>query len=416
MQRRVVVTGLGAVTPIGNNVPDFWDGLINGNNGVDLITRFDTSKFTTKFAAEVKNFDPGQFIERKSLSRLDPFTQFAISAADMALQDSKIDLSKITLERFGVLMGSGIGGIKALHDQFRQYYLVTQEDPKKISPFFITMLIADIAPGYISIKYHLKGPNYATTSACASGSHAIADAFMLIQRGNADIMFCGGTEAAISEMGIGGFSTMRALSGWNDRYKEASRPFDKERNGFVMGEGAGVLIIEELEHALNRGANIYCELAGVGLTGDGFHITAPDPSGYGAQRSMKEAVEDAKLTLNDIDYINAHGTSTPLNDVTESNAIKSVFGEHAYSMVVSSIKSMTGHLLGAAGGVEAIATVLTVQNDIIPPTINYTTPDPECDLNYSPNVATKKVVNAAISNTFGFGGHNASILFKKFKE
>jgi len=416
MQRRVVVTGLGTVTPIGNNVTDFWEGLINGKNGVGLITRFDTSNFITKFAAEVKNFDPGQFIERKSLSRLDPFTQYAISASEMALQDSKIDLAKITLERFGVVIGSGMGGIKTLHDQFRQYYTLMEEGPKKISPFFVTMLIADIASGYISIKFGLKGPNYATTSACASGSHAIADSFMLIQRGNADLMFCGGSEAAISEMGIGGFNSMRALSTWNERYTEASRPFDKDRNGFVMGEGAGVIILEELQHALDRGAHIYCEMSGVGLTGDGFHITAPDPNGYGAQRSMKEAVDDAKLSVTDIDYINAHGTSTPLNDVTETNAIKKVFGDHAYSLVVSSIKSMTGHLLGAAGGIEAIATILAVQNDIIPPTINYTTPDPECDLNYSPNVATKKVVNAAICNTFGFGGHNASILFKKFKE
>jgi len=416
MQRRVVVTGLGAVTPIGNNVSDFWDGLISGRNGVDLISKFDTSKFTVKFAAEVKNFDPGLFIERKSLSRLDPFTQYAVSASEMALQDSKIDLNKIVPERFGVLLGSGIGGIKALHDQFKQYYVTTQDDPKRISPFFITMLIADIAPGYVSIRYGLKGPNYATTSACASGSHAIADAFMLIQRGSADIMFCGGSEAAISELGVGGFSSMRALSTWNDRYTEASRPFDKERNGFVMGEGSGVIILEELEHALTRGAQIYCEVGGVGLTGDGYHITAPDPEGYGAQRSMLEAIKDAGLSATDIDYINAHGTSTPLNDVTETNAIKSVFGDHAYKLVVSSIKSMTGHLLGAAGGIEAIATALSVENDLIPPTINYSVPDPECDLNYSPNAPTKKVINTAISNTFGFGGHNASILFKKFKE
>lgn len=415
MKRRVVVTGLGAITPIGNTTEEYWNGLLSGKNGVDLITRFDTTRFTTKFAAEVKNFDPLLYIDKKSVNRLDLFTQFALASSELAIQDSGIDLSKTQLERFGIIYGSGIGGIQSLHNQFRQYYKI-DEDPHKISPFFITMMIADIAAGYISIKYKLKGPNYSTTSACATSSHSIADAFMLIQRGSADVMFCGGSEAAIAELSIGGFNSMRAISQWNDRFKEASRPFDKDRNGFVMGEGAGTLIIEELEHAINRGAKIYCELAGIGLTGDGYHVTAPDPDGDGAFRSMSEAIKDAGLNITDVDYINAHGTSTPLNDVTETKAIKRVFGEHAYKLVVSSIKSMTGHLLGAAGGIEAIATTLSIYNNIIPPTINYTTPDPECDLFYSPNTPTKRTVNVAISNTFGFGGHNASLLFKKYED
>lgn len=413
-KRRVVVTGLGAVTPIGNNVNEFWNGLLNGKNGVDLITRFDTTNFNTKFAAEVKNFDPLDYIDKKSVNRYDLFTQYALATADMAMVDSGINLEKIDLEKFGIIYGSGIGGIKSLQDQCKLFFQT--DDPRKLSPFFITMMIADIAAGYISIKYKLKGPNYSTTSACATSSHSIADAFMLIQRGSADLMFCGGSEAAVTELGIGGFNAMRAISTWNDRYKEASRPFDKDRNGFVLGEGAGTIILEELQHAKDRGAKIYCELSGIGLTGDGFHVTAPDPNGYGAVRSMRESITDAELKIDDIDYINAHGTSTPLNDVTETKAIKTVFGDHAYKLVVNSIKSMTGHLLGAAGGIEAIATILSVQNDVIPPTINHDTPDPECDLNYSAKVKTEKKINAAISNTFGFGGHNASLLFKKFEE
>jgi 3-oxoacyl-[acyl-carrier-protein] synthase II len=413
-KRRVVVTGLGALTPIGNNVQELWDGLLNGKNGIDLITKFDASNFDTQFAAEVKNFDPENYLDKKSVRRMDPFTQYALVTAEMALEDAKFNLEKVEKDRFGVIFGSGIGGMVTNQQQHFNYY--ETKNPHQISPFFVTMMISDIAAGQISIKYGLKGPNYATTSACATSSHAIADAFILIQRGSADLMICGGSEAAITEMSIGGFNAMKALSRWNDRYKEASRPFDKDRNGFVMGEGAGTIILEEYEHAANRGANIYCEIAGIGLTGDAYHITAPAPGGEGAVRSMKEAVRDAGVSLNDIDYINAHGTSTSYNDVNETNAIKTVFKDHAYKMIVSSTKSMTGHLLGAAGGVEAIASVLSVKNNIVPPTINLTNPDPECDLNYSPLTSTKKNINCAISNTFGFGGHNASLLFKKFEE
>lgn len=413
-KRRVVVTGMGAVTPIGIGVKEYWQGLIEGRNGVDLITHFDASNFDTKFAAEVKNFNPENYFDKKSIKRLDPFTQFALVSAQEAFEDSELNLEKINKERIGVIFGSGIGGMEALQTEHFKYF--ETKNPGVISPFFIPMMIADLAAGQISIKYGLKGPNYATTSACATSSHAIADAFMLIQRGSADIMVCGGSEAAIAEMSIGGFNSMKALSTWNDRYKEASRPFDKDRNGFVMGEGAGTLILEELNHALSRGAKIYAELAGIGLTADAYHITAPAPGGEGAVRSMREAIFDAGLSPEDIDHINAHGTSTPYNDVNETKAIKTVFGEHAYNLVVNSTKSMTGHLLGAAGGIEAIATVLAIFNDVIPPTINLTNPDPECDLNYSPLKATKKTVRAAISNTFGFGGHNASLLFKKFEE
>ncbi|MGE5860216.1 MAG: beta-ketoacyl-ACP synthase II, partial [Ignavibacteria bacterium] len=317
-------------------------------------------------------------------------------------------------ERFGVIYGSGIGRMYTLQQQHWNYF--ESKTPRKLSPFFVTMMISDIAAGQISIKHGLKGPNYATTSACATSSHAIADAMILIQRGSADLMLCGGSEAAITEMSIGGFNAMKALSTWNDKYLEACRPFDKDRNGFVMGEGAGTLILEELSHALKRGAKIYAEIVGVGLTGDAYHITAPAPEGEGAQRSMKAAICDAGISLNEIDYINAHGTSTPYNDLNETIAIKRVFGDHAYKMIINSTKSMTGHLLGAAGGVEAIATVLSVKNNVVPPTINLINPDPECDLNYSANRATKHEINYALSNTFGFGGHNASLLFKKYEE
>lgn len=413
-KRRVVVTGMGAITPIGLSVQEFWTNLLNGESGVGPITKFDASNFETQFAAEVKNFDPEQYLDKKAVKRMDPFTQYAIASADMAVSDSCINLEKVDRERFGVIFGSGTGGMVTNQQQHWSYY--ETKNPKLISPFFVTMMISDIAAGQISIRFGLKGPNYATTSACATSSHAIADAFFLIQRGSADLMMCGGSEAAIIEMAIGGFNAMKALSKWNDRYKEASRPFDKDRNGFVMGEGAGAIILEEYHHALNRGAKIYCEIAGAGLTGDAYHVTAPAPGGEGAARSMKEAIRDAEVSATDVDYINAHGTSTPYNDVNETTAIKTVFGEHAYKLIVSSTKSMTGHLLGAAGGIEAIATILAIANDITPPTINLTNPDPECDLNYSPLKPTKRVINCAISNTFGFGGHNASLLFKKFKE
>ena len=412
-KRRVVITGMGAVTPIGIGLEEYWQGLIEGRNGIDLITHFDTTKFDTKFAAEVKNFRPEDYLDKKAIRRLDPFAQFAVVTADMAMKDSGIDLEKVDRDRFGVIYGSGIGGMKTLQEQHFAFF--NGLDPHKISPFFIPMMISDIAAGQISIRFGLKGPNYATTSACATSSHAIADAFFLIQRGSTDLMMCGGSEAAITEISIGGFNSMRAISTWNDRYKEASRPFDKDRNGFVMGEGAGTLILEEYEHAVKRGAKIHAEIIGAGLTGDAHHITAPAPEGEGAFRSMKEALRDGGIKPEEIDYINAHGTSTELNDKNESKAIRNLFGEHADKLVISSTKSMTGHLLGAAGGIEAVATILAIQNSLIPPTINLTKPDPDCDLNYSPLKATPREINYAISNTFGFGGHNATLLFKKFE-
>ncbi len=412
-KRRVVVTGMGAITPIGIGVDEFWKGLIEGKNGIAPITKFDPSKFDTQFAAEVKNFNPENYLDKKSVRRMDPFVQFAIVSSDMAYNDSEINGDSVDKEKFGVIYGSGIGGMDTMTKQHIVYF--ENKSPQKLSPFFVTMMISDIAAGQISIKYGLKGPNYATTSACATASHAIADAFMHIQRGSADLMMCGGSEAAITELSIGGFNAMRALSTWNDRYWEASRPFDKDRNGFVMGEGAATLILEEYEHAKNRNAKIYAELIGIGLTGDAYHITAPAPGGEGAVRSMKECLKDADVKPELVDYINAHGTSTLYNDINETNAIKNVFGNHAYDMIVSSTKSMTGHLLGAAGGIEAIATVLAIYNNLAPPTINLTNPDPECDLNYSPLKASAKKIDYAISNTFGFGGHNASLLFKKFE-
>ena len=412
--RRVVVTGMGAVTPIGIGIAEYWKGLIEGKNGVGLITKFDAIKFDTKFAAEVKDFNPENYVDKKSVKRMDLFTQYAMAVASMAIEQAAFDFDKTDRERFGVIFGSGIGGMVTNQQQHWQYY--ETKNPGTISPFFVPMMISDIAAGQVSIKYGLKGPNYATTSACATSSHAIADAFMIIQRGSADAMMCGGSEAAIVEMSIGGFNAMRALSTWNDRYLEASRPFDKDRNGFVMGEGAGIIILEEYEHAVSRGAKILCEIAGIGLTGDAHHITAPAPGGEGAVRSMKEAIRDSGISATDVNYINAHGTSTTYNDVSETNAIKTVFGDHAYKLVISSTKSMTGHLLGAAGAIEAIATILSIVNDIVPPTINLTNPDPECDLNYSALTATKTKINYAISNTFGFGGHNASLLFKKYKD
>lgn len=413
-KRRVVITGMGVVTPIGIGLQEFWQGLMEGRNGVELITKFDTSKFDTKFAAEVKNFDPLNYLDKKAAKRLDEYAQFAIGSTTIAIEDSGLNLEKVDLERFGVVFGSGIGGIKTLRDQHFAYF--ESGTPKKISPFFVTMMIADIAAGQISIKFGLKGPNYATISACATSSHAIADAFILVQRGSANLMIAGGSESAVQEMSIGGFNSMRALSTWNDRFKEASRPFDADRNGFVLGEGSASLVLEEYEHAKTRGANIYAEIAGIGLTGDAFHVTIPAPDGEGAARSMKEAIRDAGVKPEDVDYINAHGTSTPYNDINETKAIKAVFNSHAYELVVSSIKSMTGHLLGGAGAVESVATILALKNNKIPPTINLTNPDPECDLNYSPLKPTDKKIRVAISNTFGFGGHNASILFKKVED
>jgi 3-oxoacyl-[acyl-carrier-protein] synthase II len=411
-KRRVVITGVGALTPIGNNTQEFWQGMMEGKSGAGPITKFDASNFTTQFACELKNFDPLLYIDKKEVKRMDPYTHYALATAAMAIEDSKIDLSKIDLNTTGVVFGSGIGGIGTFEDQHTAFM---QGGAKRISPFFVPMMIPDIAAGQISIKYGLKGPNYATVSACATSSHAIADAFMIIQRGSADIMISGGSESPITQMSLGGFNSARALSTWNDKYQVASRPFDKDRNGFVMGEGGGVVILEELDHALKRGATIYAEILGIGLTADAYHITAPAPGGEGAVRSMKEALRDGGIKPEDVDYINAHGTSTELNDRNETNAIKTVFGEHAYKLSVSSTKSMTGHLLGAAGAVESIATILAIKNSTVPPTINLDEPEEGLDLNYTPNTPVKKEIKYALSNTFGFGGHNATLLFKKFE-
>ncbi len=411
---KVVVTGLGAVTPIGNSVEEFWQGMMQGRSGGANITRFDATEFDTHFACEVKNFDALQYINRKEIQRMDIFTHFALAAATMAIADSGMDLGKTDLTRAGVIIGSGIGGMWTYHAQQQNLY-ERGGKPDRISPFFVPMLISDIASGYAAIRWGFKGPNYATVSACATSSHSLADALMLIQRGDADIMLAGGSEGVICPMGVGGFNAMKAISTRNDAPDKASRPFDKDRDGFVMGEGSGILILETEEHALSRGANIYCEFAGFGLTDDAFHITQPAPGAEGAVRSMQLSLQDAGLKPEDIDYLNAHGTSTPHNDKNESGAIKTVFGEHACKMAISSTKSMTGHLLGAAGAIEAIACILAMKNGTVPPTINYETPDPDCDLNYTPNQPVKRDIKAAMSNTFGFGGHNATLVFKAYQ-
>ncbi|MGO9481192.1 MAG: beta-ketoacyl-ACP synthase II [Candidatus Kryptoniota bacterium] len=412
--KRVVVTGLGAVTPIGLTVGEFWQAMMESKSGAGPITYFDVSKYDTKFACEIKNFDPLKYLDKKSVQRMDLFAQFAMAAAAQAIEDAKIDFEKLDRDRVGVVVGSGIGGMWTYQRQ--QENLFNAGGPDRISPFFIPMMISDIAAGNISIRYKLKGPNYATTSACATSGNAIADAAILIQRGDADMMITGGSEAAICPMGIGGFNSMKALSTRNDNPLCASRPFDAKRDGFVMGEGGGILVVESYEHAVMRGARILAELSGFGLTADAYHLTQPAPGGEGAVRAMRLAIKDGGLKPEDIDYINAHGTSTPPNDKNETEAIKAVFGEHAYKLHISSTKSMTGHQLGAAGAVEAIATILAIINDTIPPTINYEFPDPDCDLNYVPNKPIKRTVNAAISNTFGFGGHNNCLLFTKFRE
>ncbi len=411
---RVVVSGMGAVTPIGNTVEEFWENTLNGKSGAGPITRFDASEFKTQFACEVKNYDPTLHISAKEARRMDIFTQFAMSSAAMAIEDSGLDLEQTDKDRVGVIIGSGIGGMLTYHEQQKNLY-DRDGKPDRISPFFIPMMISDIAAGHVAIKWGLKGPNYATVSACSTSAHAIADGLMLIQRGDVDAMIVGGSEAPICPMGVGGFNAMKAISTDNDTPEKASRPFDKKRNGFIMAEGAGILVLETEEHAKKRGAKIYAELAGMGLTDDAFHITQPSPGGEGAVRSMRQCIKDAGITPDDIDYINAHGTSTPHNDKNETQAIKNTFGNRAYDMAVSSTKSMTGHLLGAAGVVEAIATILAINNSIVPPTINYEEPDPDCDLNYTPNEPVKKEIKNAISNTFGFGGHNATLCFRKYE-
>jgi 3-oxoacyl-[acyl-carrier-protein] synthase II len=412
--RRVVVTGMGAVTPIGLTVKEFWKNALAGMSGADPITYFDTTQYDTKFAAELKGFDPLDFMDRKLVQRVDPFTQYALAAADEAMKDAAIDMAKTSGERIGIVFGSGIGGMQTFSRQHET--LVDTKGPHRISPFFIPMMIADIAAGRISMKYGLKGPNYATTSACATASHAIGDAFILIQRGDADIMLSGGSEAAICPMGIGGFNAMKALSTRNDAPKKASRPFEKDRDGFVMGEGGGVIVLEELGHAIKRGAKIYAEIAGIGFTADAHHITDPAPGGEGAVRSMRAAIRDAGLSPEDVEYVNAHGTSTQPNDRNETAAMKTVFGDHAKKLAINSTKSMIGHLLGAAGAVGSIMTVMTLVEGKIHPTINYETPDPNCDLYYVPNTSIEKTVDVALCNTFGFGGHNATLLFRKYRE
>ncbi len=414
MKKRVVVTGLGAITPIGLTVVDFWNSLVEGKSGIGPITYFDTTEFVTKFAAELKGFDPLNYMDRKLSQRIDPFTQYAMVASDMAITDSGLNLDTVNKERVGVVYGSGIGGMWTYHKQQNILY-DRGGNPDRISPFFIPMLIADIAAGRISMKYALKGPNYATTSACATSSNAIIDSFMLIQRGDADVMITGGSEAVICPMGIGGFNAMKALSTRNDTPETASRPFDKTRDGFVMGEGGATIVLESLEHAISRGANIYGEITGVGLTADAHHITDPAPNGEGVARAMKIAIYDSGMKPEEIDVVNAHGTSTPPNDRNETAAIKTVFGDHAYMLNVHSIKSMIGHLLGAAGAIESIAALLTIKHGIVPPTINYYEKDSDCDLNYTPNVAVKRNINAVLSDNSGFGGHNTAIVFRKFE-
>lgn len=411
--KRVVVTGLGALTPIGNNVEQYWNGLVNGVSGAAPITHFDASKFKTRFACEIKNFNVNDFIDRKEARKMDKFTQYAIVASDEAIQDSQLDIENIDKDRVGVIWGAGIGGLETFQNEMIGFS--TGDGSPKFNPFFIPKMIADIAPGQISIKYGFRGPNFATVSACASSSNAIIDALNYIRLGYADVMVSGGSEATVAIAGIGGFNALQALSTRNDDPQTASRPFDKDRDGFVSGEGAGALILEEYEHAKARGAKIYAELLGGGLSADAYHITAPHPEGLGARNVMLNCLRDAGLKPEDVDAINMHGTSTPLGDIAESKAILDVFGDHAYTININSTKSMTGHLLGAAGAVEAIASILAIKHGIVPPTINHFTDDDQIDsrLNFTFNKAQKRNVKVAMSNTFGFGGHNACVLFKK---
>jgi len=413
--KRVVVTGMGALTPLGNSIDEYWNGLINGVSGADMITLFDASKFRTKFACEVKNFDPVQYLDRKEARKIDRFTQFALVASDQAMADAGLNKENINPDRVGVVFGSGIGGLITFQQEVTEF--AKGDGTPRFNPFFIPKMILDIAAGQVSMRHNLRGPNYAVVSACASSTNAIIDALTLLRLGKADIIVTGGSEAVISEAGVGGFNAMKAMSERNDDPKTASRPYDKDRDGFVMGEAAGVLVLEELEHALARGARIYCEVVGGGATADAHHITAPHPEGLGAKNVMLAALKDAGMQASDIDYINTHGTSTPLGDVAEVKAIVDVFGEHAYELNISASKSMTGHCLGAAGVIEAIACIKSVMHDLVPPTINHFTDDPDLDprLNFTFNKAQQRTVNAALSNTFGFGGHNACVIVKKYK-
>jgi 3-oxoacyl-[acyl-carrier-protein] synthase II len=413
MKRRVVVTGMGAITPVGNDVATTWRALLDGVPGAAPITKFDAAKFPVRFACEVKGFDPLLYMDRKEAKRADWYAQYAIAGAVMAMSDAGLANGvHADPDRMGVILGSGIGGLKSFEEQHDIY---RERGASKISPFFIPMFIADIAAGLVSMRFNAKGPNYATVSACATSAHAIGDAYRTIQYGDADVMITGGSEATVTPMAIGGFANMKALSERNDSPESASRPFDATRDGFVMGEGAGVVVLEELEHAVKRGARIYAEIVGYGATGDAYHLTAPAPEGEGAQRAMKRAMADAGLVPGDVQYINAHGTSTPANDLNETKAIKAVFGDRAADVNVSSTKSMTGHMLGAAGAVEFIICSLAVRECVVPPTINYERPDPELDLNYTPNRAVQRDVGVALSNSFGFGGHNVTLAVRRFK-
>lgn len=414
--KRVVVTGLGALTPIGNTVDEYWNGLINGVSGAAGITRFDATQFKTHFACEVKNFDPTLHFDRKEARKLDLFTQFAMVVADQAVKDSEMNLESVDLDRIGVIWGTGIGGFTTFIEEITNY--ANGGNVPRFNPFFIPKVIGDIAAGHISMKYGFAGPNYVTTSACASAANAITDAYIHIMIGDCDMVVTGGSEAGVNEAGIGGFGAMHAISTRNDDPKTASRPFDVDRDGFVLGEGAAALILEEYEHAKARGAKIYAEMIGYGLSADAHHLTAPHPEGHGAMKAMKKAMEHGKIKMTDVDHINTHGTSTPVGDVAEINAITSLFGEHAYNININSTKSMTGHLLGAAAAIEAVATILAVKNDIVPPTINQFNLDPQIDpkLNFTFNKAQSRIINYAMSNAFGFGGHNTSLLFKKYTE
>jgi 3-oxoacyl-[acyl-carrier-protein] synthase II len=413
--KRVVVTGLGALTPIGNNVTDYWKSLSNGVSGAAPITRFNAEKFRTKFACELKGFDAEDFIDRKEARKMDPFTQYAVVAAEQAVKDANIDINIQNPDRIGVIWGSGIGGLRTFHDEVSGF--AKGDGTPRFNPFFIPKMIADISSGYISIRHGFRGPNFVTVSACASSTNALVDAFNYIRLNKADIIVSGGSEAAVVESGIGGFNALRALSERNDSPITASRPFDKDRDGFVLGEGAGAIVLEEYEHAKARGAKIYAEMIGGGMSADAYHLTAPHPEGLGAKNVMLNALSDAEIKPEDVDYINVHGTSTPLGDIGEIKAIQSVFGEHAFKLNISSTKSMTGHLLGAAGAIEGIACIMAMQNSLVPPTINHFTDDESFDkrLNLTFNTAQKKNINIALSNTFGFGGHNCSIIFKKFQ-
>lgn len=414
--KRVVVTGIGALTPIGNTLPEYWEALVNGVSGANMITQFDASKFKTRFACELKNFDPLNYLDRKEARKLDRFTQTALIASDEAVADAGIGGENMNKDRIGVVFASGIGGLITFQEEVINF--AKGDGTPRFNPFFIPKMILDIAAGHISMRHGFRGPNFAVVSACASSTNGIMEAFNLIRLNKADIILAGGSESVISEAGVGGFNAMKALSERNDDFSTASRPYDKDRDGFVMGEGAGCLILEDLDHALARGAKIYCEIAGTGATADAHHITAPHPEGLGAKNVMIAALDDAGMQASDIDYINTHGTSTPLGDIAEVKAITDVFGEHAYNLNISSTKSMTGHCLGAAGVIEAIACIMSVRNNIIPPTINHFTDDPDLDsrLNFTFGKAQERTVNAALSNTFGFGGHNACVIVKKYQQ